>query len=161
MLGSFITGRGYTTVGATRRLTLVLSFLLQTLCIIVAAVLVQTDIVPESVATDKLVLIAIPFLAAQSGAQIATAKALDFNELPTTVLTSVYNDLASDMKLLAWDNPKRDRRVGAIAMMLLGGISGAWLSRGSGSLTAVLWLGAVIKLLLSFSWLLFPLDTAE
>ncbi|KAI4099951.1 MAG: hypothetical protein L6R37_005747 [Teloschistes peruensis] len=112
MFGSLIVGRMYTAVGPTRRLTLTGSFFLQALCIVIAAVLVQTDTVPERNPTDKIVLVAIPFLAAQSGAQVATAKSLGFNELPTTVLTSVYNDLASDGKLLAWDNPKRDRRLG-------------------------------------------------
>ncbi|KAL8705961.1 MAG: hypothetical protein Q9201_000955 [Fulgogasparrea decipioides] len=155
MFGSFITARTYTALGASCRFTLVASFLLQTLCIAIAAILVQTDAVPEAIAANKLVLIVIPFLAAQSGAQIATAKALSFNEIPTTVLTSVYNDLASDPQLMAWDNPKRNRRIGAIAMILLGGISGGWLVRGTGNFVMVLWLGAATKLLLSFSWLLF------
>lgn len=158
MTGSLLTGRIYAAVGLTRRLTLVLSFLLQTLCIAIPALLVRTKVVPESAVGNKFVLIAIPFLAAQSGAQVVTAKSLGFNELPTTVLTSVYNDLASDMRLLAWKNPKRDRRVGAIAMILLGGISASWISRTAGGLTAVLWLGAGMKLLLSFSWLLFRAD---
>ena len=161
MFGSFITGRLYSAMGATHRLTLILSFLLQSLCIIAAALLVYTNTVPETIVTDKLVLIAIPFLAAQSGAQIATAKVLGFNELPTTVLTSVYNDLASDDNLLAWDNPKRDRRAASIALMLLGGISGAWLSKGSGSFTNVLWVGAAIKVLLGLSWSLYPAASTE
>ena len=158
MLGSLITGRIYTAAVSTRRLTLVLSFLVQTLCIAIAAILVHTDAVPESAISNELVLIAIPFLAAQSGAQIAPAKSLGFNEIPTTVLTSVYNDLASDPRLLAWDNPKRNRRIGAFTMLLLGGISAGWLSHTDGRLTIVLWLGAVIKLLLSLSWLLFSAD---
>ena len=158
MTGSLLTGRIYAAVGATRRLTLLVSFLSQTLCIAVAALLVHTDAVPVSSADDKLVLIAIPFLAAQSGAQVVTAKSLGFSEVPTTVLTSVYNDLASDTRSLAWKNPKRDRRVGAIVMILLGGIIAGWLSRTAGSLMAVLWLGAGIKLLLSFWWLLFQAE---
>ena len=116
---------------------------------------------PESATGNKLVLVAIPFLAAQSGAQIATAKSLGFNEIPTTVLTSVYNDLASDSQLLAWDNPKRNRRIGAVTMILLGGISAGWLSRTEGRLTIVLWLGAAIKLLLTFGWLLFSSDAEK
>ena len=158
MVGSLITGRLYAAVGATRRLTLFASFLLQTLCITVAAILIRTNTVPESTTSSKLILIAIPFLAAQSGAQIVTAKALGFTEIPTTVLTSVYNDLASDTKLLVWDNPKRNRRFGAIIMILFGGISAGWLSRAGESLALVLWLGAAMKLILSFSWLFFLSD---
>lgn len=158
MIGSFIAGRAYAAVGLTRRSTLIVSFLLQALCICIAAILVQTDAVPETNATEKIVLVAIPFLAAQSGAQVATAKSLGFNELPTTVLTSTYNDLASDTKVLAWDNPKRDRRVASVVMMMLGAIAGAWLVKGTGTFTTVLWLGAVAKVLLAFSWLLFPAE---
>ncbi|KAL8647213.1 MAG: hypothetical protein Q9226_006525 [Calogaya cf. arnoldii] len=159
MVGSFIAGQVYPAVGLTRRSTLVASFLLQALCIAIAAILVQTDAVPETNATEKIVLVAIPFLAAQSGAQVATAKSLGFSELPTTVLTSTYNDLATDTNLLAWNNPKRDRRVGSVVIMMLGGISGAWLVQGTGTIIPVLWLGAAVKVLLAFSWLLFPADS--
>ena len=156
MLGSLATGRIYAAVGPSRRVTLVSSFLLQTICIVIAALLVHTDTVPQKMASSKWVLIAIPFLAAQSGAQIVTAKSLGFSELPTTVLTSVYNDLGSDTQLLAWKNPKRNRRAAAVIMILLGGISAGWLTRATESLTVVLWIGAGVKLLLSVSWLLFP-----
>ena len=161
MLGSFITGHIYTAVGPTRRLTLILSFLLQAICIAIAALLVHTGTVPESAVENRMVFIAILFLAAQSGAQVVTAKSLGFNEVPTTVLTSVYNDLASDTRLLAWKNPKRDRRVGAVAMLLLGGITAGWLFRATNDFTAVLWMGAAMKLLLGFSWLLFRADTTD
>lgn len=156
-----ITGRIYASIGATRRLTLFTSFLLQTFCITIAALLVHIGIVPESTPNSKLIFIAIPFLAAQSGAQIVTAKSLGFNELPTTVLTSVYNDLASDTKLLAWNNPKRNRRIGAVIMMLLGGISGGWLSHLTEGLALVLWLGAGIKLVLALSWLCFAASSGR
>ncbi len=156
-----VTGHVYTAAGPTRRLTLFASFLLQTLCIAIAAILVHTGMIPENTVNSKLIFIAIPFLAAQSGAQIVTAKSLGFNEIPTTVLTSVYNDLASDTNLLAWNNPKRNRRVSAITMILLGGISTGWLSRSEAGLALVLWLGAVLKLLLSFLWLFFRSDAGE
>lgn len=158
MAGSMVTGRIYTAVGATRRLTLLISFLLQTLCIAIAALLVQTDAVPDSTVGSKRIFIAIPFLAAQSGAQIVTAKSLGFTEIPTTVLTSVYNDLAGDTELFRWRNPKRNRRIGAITMILLGGIFAAWLLRLGESLALVLWLGVGIKLLVTLSWLCFVAD---
>lgn len=155
MVGSFITGRVYNAVGSNRRLTLIASFFLQALLIAIAAILVQTDTVPETDATERIVLVAIPFLAIQSGAQVATAKSLGFSEIPTTVLTSTYNDLASDMRLFAWKNPKRDRRAMSVVMMLLGGIAASWLIRGTGNFSTVLWVGVIVKLLLSASWILF------
>ena len=155
------TSRIYQAFGATRRLTLFLSFLLQTLCIAIAALLVHTDAVPDSTANSKLIFVAIPFLAAQSGAQIVSAKSLGFSELPTTVLTTTYNDLAGDTDLWKWKNPKRNRRVGAITMILLGAIAAGWLSRLGKSLTLVLWLGAAIKFVITFSWLLFVADLKD
>ena len=155
MLGSLITGRIYAAVGPTRRLTLFMSFLLQAFCMAIGALLVHTGIVPESPPNSKLIFIAIPFLAVQSGAQVVTAKSLGFAEVPTTVLTSTYNDLSSDTRVLASDNPKRDRRLLSVAMLLLGGISGGWLSHLTHGLAVVLWFGAGIKLLLALSWLGF------
>ena len=73
----------------------------------------------------------------------------------------MYNDLGGDTHLLAWHNPKRDRRLAAVAMILAGGISAAWISREFGGLAVVLWLGAGIKFLLSLSWLLFRADEVE
>jgi len=138
-----------------------MSFLLQTLSITAAALMVHTNTVPVSTVESKRIFIAIPFLAAQSGAQIVTAKALGFTEIPTTVLTSVYNDLASDTELFRWRNSKRNRRVGAITMILLGGISAGWLSRLGQSLALVLWLGSGIKLLVTLSWLCFAADDED
>ena len=102
-----------------------------------------------------MVFAAIPFLAFQSGAQVATSRPLGYNEIPTTVLTTTFNDLAGDPDALKWRNPKRDRRVGAVVMLLLGGICGGWLSRAKTGLALVLWLGAVIKLGLGVVWLFF------
>lgn len=156
-----LTGRVHAAAGPTRRLTLFASFLLQSLCIAIAALLVHTDTIPELTTESKLIFIAIPFLAAQAGAQIVTTKSFGFKEMPTTVLTTVYSDWASDTNLLMWKNPQRDRRIGAITMILLGGISAGWLLRSGASLALVLWLGAALKLVLSFSWLLFGPKAGE
>lgn len=129
MLGSFFAGRAYLALGATCRSSLSGSFLLQSCFIFIAAILVTTDTIPASNSNSNRILIAIPFLAYQFGAQVATSRALGYNEIPTTVLTSVYNDFASDLKFREWNNPKRNRRAVAAVMVLLGGICGGWLSR--------------------------------
>jgi hypothetical protein len=79
---------------------------------------------------------------------------LGFNEVPTTVLTSVYCDIASDPKLLAplKKNVKRNRRVGAVITFLIGGIAGGWLSRSSARMSSALWLGGAIKIAIAVSW---------
>ncbi|KAG6993955.1 hypothetical protein G7Y79_00049g085150 [Physcia stellaris] len=168
IFGSLLTGRLYSRFTATRRATLICSFFAQTLFIAIAALLVHTDAVPESPSLapspfadgmDKRVMIAIPFLAAQSGAQVVTAKSLGFGEVPTTVLTSVYSDLGADVHILGAKNWKRDRRVGAAVMMLMGGICAGWIStREGGGLRVVLWLGAGIKFLLGLGWLIFQAE---
>jgi phosphatidylserine synthase len=141
--------------------TLAASFVIQALCIIVAAILTQTHVVPEPVGTyvdDKvnlLELLPLGFLAFQSGGQIVTSRILGFNEVPTTVLTSVYCDIASDPKLIKADNVKRNRRVAAVLCILIGGICGGWISRSSAGLATVLWIAAGIKLSIALGWSLW------
>jgi Protein of unknown function (DUF1275) len=128
----------------------------------VAAALVQGTVVPEPnglvIETGSTVsfieLVPLALLAFQSGGQIVTSRLLGFNEVPTTVLTSVYCDLASDPKFLAplKKNVKRNRRLGAILTFLIGGIAGGWLSRSSAGMSSALWLGGTIKIAIAVSW---------
>ncbi|RDW79978.1 hypothetical protein BP6252_04616 [Coleophoma cylindrospora] len=139
--------------------TLAGSFFIQGSCIIIAAALVQAGVVPEphGVVAETgsevhfIELIPLAFLAFQSGGQIVTSRLLGFNEVPTTVLTSVYCDLASDPNLLKADNVKRNRRACAVLAILVGGIIGGWMSRSSG-LSSALWLAAAIKISISIAW---------
>jgi len=135
------------------------SFLVQGICVVIAAALVDGNVVPEPVGlqgiedeVNFIELIPLAFLAFQSGGQIVTSRILGFNEVPTTVLTSVYCDIASDPKVLAKDNVKRNRRVAAVLAILIGGIAGGWISRSSAGLSASFWLAAAIKLTISFAW---------
>jgi len=125
-----------------------------------AAALVQAGVVPapkglvvESGADiDFLELVPLAFLAFQSGGQIVTSRILGFNEVPTTVLTSVYCDLAMDPRVLAADNVKRNRRFGAVLGILIGGIAGGWISRSRATLYTNFWIAAAIKLIIAISW---------
>jgi Protein of unknown function (DUF1275) len=140
--------------------TLAASFLFQSICIIVAAALVQAHIVPSpkglvtenSMNFDPFELLPLGFLAFQSGGQIVTSRLLGFNEVPTTVLTSVYCDLASDPKILAVDNVKRNRRAAAVLAILIGGIAGGWISRSRAGMSVSLWIAAAIKFGIAVSW---------
>ena len=137
-----------------------MSFFLQSVCIIVAAALVQAHVVPQPVGVvvqagsdvDFLEFLPLGFLAFQSGGQIVESRLLGFNEVPTTVLTSVYCDLASDPNILAKDNVKRNRRVAAVLSILIGGIAGGWISRSAAGLSTNLWIAAAIKMAISLSW---------
>ncbi|KAL8950572.1 MAG: hypothetical protein Q9222_003406 [Ikaeria aurantiellina] len=158
MLGSLASSAVTRSFGSTRRLSLSSNFLLQGLSILVAAILITTDAIPENDPNSHRILIGIPLLAWQFGAQVAASRALGYSEIPTTVLTSVYNDLASDPKLWAWSNPKRNRRAAAAVMILVGGICGGWLSRLREGFAIVLWIGGAIKLVLGIAWLAFGED---
>ncbi|KAK0268895.1 hypothetical protein LTR35_015164 [Friedmanniomyces endolithicus] len=89
----------------------------------------------------------IPPLAFQSGIQIATSRLLGFNELPVNVITSTYCDIMGDFKLLATNNVRRDRRVGAVVFLLAGSIISGWMLRSKGGLMSVLWVSGAIKLI--------------
>jgi hypothetical protein len=104
---------------------------------------------------DFLELIPIAFLAFQSGGQVVTSRLLGFNEIPTTVLTSVYCDLISDPDIRKKENVKRNRRFAAVVMLLLGGITGGWLSRSGVGMSMSLWVAAATKLAIACSWLVW------
>jgi hypothetical protein len=149
--------------------TLFTSFLLQALCIVIAAALVQAHVVVSPVGTtvrsrhhvDFKELIPLAFLAFQSGGQIVVSRLLAFNEVPTTVLTSVYCDLMMDQKFFARDNVKRNRRAASVICFLIGGIVGGWVSRSAAGLAVVFWLGAAIKFGIAVGFLLWRPSTKE
>ncbi|KAH9217507.1 hypothetical protein DL95DRAFT_295180 [Leptodontidium sp. 2 PMI_412] len=147
------------------RLHLSLSFAFQATCILIAAILVQTNVVPPA-HTDSaghiadvnfLELVPLIFLAFQSGGQIVTSRLLGLNEIPTTVLTSVYCDLVSDPNILKKSNVKRDRRAGSVVFLLVGGLAGGWISRTAG-LSVVFWIAGGIKAVLSVAWMFWKED---
>lgn len=116
---------------------------------------------PTHAAEDKRVLASIeivaliPPLAIESGFQISCSRLLGFNELPVNVLTSLYCDTVGDPNLFALHNVKRNRRVAAIVLLLLGAIISGWLMRSAGGLASVLWLAGGIKIILAVAILCF------
>ena len=139
------------------------AFAVQAGMMLVAAGLVQGKVVPVS---DGRVapgdrepgnpyfaeLVPLAILAFQAGGQIVVSRVLGFNEVPTTVLTSVYCDIASDEKLFKTHNEKRDRRILGVLMLLLGGIVGGWISRSGAGMATVLWIGAALKAGIAVAW---------
>ncbi|KAJ5784576.1 uncharacterized protein N7503_009788 [Penicillium pulvis] len=160
--GAMIFSISMRTVGSLRRGTLFVSFLVQTALIIIAVALIQADLIPHS-SNDStldggplfLELIPIGLLAFQSAGGMTCSRALGYNEIPTVVLTSVYFDIASDVKILQkpTENVKRNRRIGGVVFLLIGAIIGGWLSRSSGGMESALWMAAGLKLVAAFGWL--------
>lgn len=159
----FFFGGSFTFANLTRRFnpiargTLIVSFLVQTFLIIIAVALIEASLIPHSEATTPrlfLELIPIALLAFQSAGSIAASRALGYNEIPTVVLTSVYFDIASDQNLgvAPRRNVKRNRRLGGVVMVLLGGIAGGWLSRSRGGMQSALWMAAGMKFCVAVVW---------
>ncbi|KAI6350870.1 hypothetical protein MCOR25_010323 [Pyricularia grisea] len=171
-LGCFVFSRISRLLGPLRKSSLALLFLMQGSLICVAAALAQTNTAPtfgqtfvgtdratsiHGLEDDMFVCLPIALLAFQFGGQIVVSRALGFNEVPTTVLTSVYCDLFSDPKILAplGENVKRNRRAAAVVLFICGGIVGGHLQRSAGGMSAALWLGCGIKLVIGLAWLLW------
>ncbi|KAK4213751.1 hypothetical protein QBC37DRAFT_168786 [Rhypophila decipiens] len=161
-----------------RKLVLATSFLIQTLFIVLSAALAQSRVlipsfgktnlsshlnehelsIREAEENDARTLVPLALLAFQFGGQIVSSRVLGINEVPTNVLTSLYCDLLSDPLLMAgWKggkgNKKRDRRVVAIILLIVGGVAGGWLQRSEAGMSAALWIAAGIKGAVTVGWL--------
>ncbi|KAF4551330.1 Hypothetical protein D9617_14g077880 [Elsinoe fawcettii] len=171
LLGTFITFRltaiFFPAGAASNRLFLFSLLFIQAFLILVSAVFVAADLVPHNApgivthATATLVIENIrivsllPPLAFQAGVQIATSRLLGYNELPVNVVTSTYCDIMGDNALLARGNEKRNRRVAAVVLVLVGAVSSAWLMRSGGGLEAALFVAGGIKLVAAVAGFLF------
>lgn len=149
-------------VGPRRRGVLCASFAAQTICLIIAAALVQGKAVPgmESHEDSMTVLIPLVFLAMQAGGQVSASDIIGYKEIPTTVLTSVYFGIVSDPRLCdsPLKNSKRNRRIALIAALLLGAIVGGWLSKVHGGIPIIFWVAAGLKFCISISWLFWKAE---
>ncbi|RHZ51951.1 hypothetical protein CDV55_103753 [Aspergillus turcosus] len=166
-IGAFIFSNVTRRTGARRRGTLFVSFMVQTILIVIAVALIEGNLIPHT-QTDAaltggrlfLELIPIALLAFQSAGTITSSRALGYNEIPAVVLTSVYFDVASDPKLAVGPsaNVKRNRRVGGVVMLLVGAIVGGWLSRSSGGMQSALWMAAGFKFVIGLGWLFWKAE---
>jgi len=157
-IGSFVTCRLFgMLLHPLKRHSLGLSFLLQAVLICVAAALVQGRVVPglKEHGTENLKqTIPLAMLAFQAGQQSVASRELGLNEIPTTVLTSVYCDLGNDHNLFAplLENWKRNRRFLAAVALLCGAIIGGWLSRTSEGMAAGLWMAGGMKVAMAVAF---------
>ena len=159
VVGCFLFAQLNRIIGARRRGCLMLSFLAQASIIFITAALVQGGVVSsaldnnqENSTTRWDQEVPIVLLSLQAAGQIVASRALGFNEIPTVVITSLLCDLMSDPKLFLLRNEKRDRRVVAFLLTLIGAIVGGWVTKATGEIPPILWLSAGIKLLVAVSW---------
>ncbi|KAJ5964978.1 uncharacterized protein N7479_004854 [Penicillium vulpinum] len=159
IVGSFIFARLHRFFGARQRRSLMLSFVLQASIILLTAGLVQGGAISSTL--DSKGSQAIPpwdqevpivLLSLQSAGQIVASRAMGFNEIPTVVITSLLCDLMSDPQLFLVRNVKRDRRIIAFVLTLVGAIVGGWVTKVTGAISPILWLSAGIKGVLVLAW---------
>ncbi|KAI5862643.1 hypothetical protein GGS23DRAFT_85501 [Durotheca rogersii] len=145
-----------------RRWVLCASFVAQAIFITAAAAILtfgpQTDSATRREAIDWTVLVPIALVAFQSCGQAVASRALKYNALTSVVLTSIYCDLFSDAELLSPKNPERNRRVAAPLLLLIGAVLGGLLARSPVGTAGVLWVAAGMKMIVVFSWLLWPAE---
>ncbi|KAI9925435.1 hypothetical protein ASPWEDRAFT_113630 [Aspergillus wentii DTO 134E9] len=165
IIGSFLFARLNRLLGPMRRGTLIVSFLLQVILIVITAALVQSGVIAgitHSTTTETQWNQEVPIvlLSIQSAGQIVASRTLGYNEIPTVVITSLLCDLMSDPKLFLVRNEKRDRRIVAFVLTLVGAIAGGWITKAVGDISPVLWLAAGIKMAIVVSWAFWWVDSS-
>jgi uncharacterized membrane protein YoaK (UPF0700 family) len=164
-LGAFFFARFCRALHPRRRSTLAISFLIQSILIIIATSIIQSSAVDGSISTitaspfhDWKSLIPIILLSFQSAGQLVGSRVLDFSEIPTVVVTNMLCDLASDPNLFGplTTNAKRNRRVGAFGAILVGAVAGGWISKATGEIQTALWIAAGVKGGIACSWIVWP-----
>ena len=118
-----------------RRLVFILSFFIQTILIIIAAVLVNLGVVSNRPAisgsfssgsqrsatvnttTNFADLAPIAILAFEAAGQVCLSRVLEVNELPTIVLSTIYHDFTADL----WGIAESWRQSGSISSFFFKG----------------------------------------
>ena len=153
-------------LGKLRRGTLILSFAVQAVIVLVVAIILQSEAVEGILHKITKEInwrdcLPIALLSFQSAGQIVASRALGHDGIPTVVLTSMFHDLATDTNLLAWDNVKRNRRLGAFAATLLGALAGGFISISSGRMQSTLWVVGGLKMGIAGAWIVWPAEEDE
>lgn len=162
--------------GPQRRWVLVTNFFIQALLVGIVAIIATTNVVPNHPPHvvlsngNGLLTFTLPsdfpesdfapiaLLAFQSAGQIVASRVLKYNAMPTVVLTSLYCDLMSDAQLFTAplpENADRNRRFLGAMLLLIGAISGAYLTKSSAGFMGGLWIGCFLKLCMGVAWLLW------
>jgi hypothetical protein len=101
-------------------------------------------------------LVSIGLLSFQAAGKVVASRVLGFNALPSVVLTTLYNDLASDPALFTaglMGNVQRNRRFGGLVFYVSGALIGGVFARSSLGFAGALWFTAGIKVMIVIGWL--------
>lgn len=162
-LGCFFFSRLSRLLGPSKRRTLVLSFSIQAIFVLVAAAVVEGGFVEGTL--DRISndiswrqLLPIGFLSFQSSGQIVGSRALNYAEIPTIVVTSMLHDITSDPELFGGlqGHAKRNRRVIAFFAILVGAVAGGFIGDSTGNMQTPLWIAAGLKSCIVIAWIFWP-----
>ncbi|KAF2838118.1 hypothetical protein M501DRAFT_1011763 [Patellaria atrata CBS 101060] len=143
-----------------KRWVLVVSFTIQLLIIIMAALIVEFGGSTDNGLQWQVVL-PLMSVAFQSSGQAVASRVLEQGSFTSVVLTSTYCDLFSDQNLLSGigQNPTRNRRVAAPALLLLGAVFGGLWSESRYGMAAALWTAVILKFLVISAWVVWPAES--
>ncbi|KAI1326122.1 hypothetical protein F5Y16DRAFT_238034 [Xylariaceae sp. FL0255] len=163
--GSLFFARVHYAIHPRRRWILMLSIVLQVLCIVAAAILVTLAPVPED-AHDDLhwqVLLPLALVAFQSSGQAVVSRVLKHRTLTSVALTSIYCDLFSDEHLLAalGSNVERNRRISAAILLFAGTLTGGAWARHPIGMTGALWTAVIMKSVYVVVWFFWRTEKTE
>lgn len=114
--------------------------------------------IPRDIGFPTMDLLAIGLLSFQAAGKVVASRVLGFNALPSVVLTTLYNDLASDPTLFTaglMGNVQRNRRFGGLMFYIFGALLGGLFARSSLGFAGALWFTAGVKVLIVGAWLVW------
>lgn len=155
-LGSLFFSTFHRTFSPRKRWVMTASFLIQLLCITVAATIVTVFRPAPGASLSWLVLVPITLVAFQSSGQAVVSRALKFNGLTSVVLTSIYCDLFSHedfLSLKVFRNSEELRRLGAVVCLIIGVVFGGHWAHSSVGMMGALWTAAILKAFIVVAWL--------
>ncbi|KAF2214211.1 hypothetical protein CERZMDRAFT_37682 [Cercospora zeae-maydis SCOH1-5] len=161
-LGSFVFARYHRSLGAEKRWVIVLSLILQTMCIGIAAVMVTIGphITPKG-ELSRWVVVPLALIGFQAAGQAYLSRVLRFNALTSVVLTSIYHDLFADAELFSMprSNIERNQRAGAVVLCLVGAMIGGIFAHSSIGLAGALWTATGLKCVIIIVWSLWKAES--
>ena len=179
LLGAAATSYFHRALGSRKRWVLAMSFGLQTLLVVFAALMVShafsagspvkhpssgTAVLPADPGFRWGDLITVALLSFGAAGKIVASRVLNYNALPTVVLTTLMNDLMSDPSLFTaglWDNIQRNRRLASLVLYFGGAASGGAVIRSTLGFSGLLWIAAGIKFCIAIAWLLWREDRED
>ena len=166
MFGCYAFSRYGMLLGNRQRGTQASSFLFQAALVFIAASLVQGGLIPGDAPADLANarwadLAPIMLLSFQSAGQIAASRQLHYDEIPTVVVTSMIADLWIDVDLARGRNARRNRRVAAFALTLLGAIIGGFICSSQRHIQLALWLVGAMKAIIFGVWLFWAEEKSD